>query len=108
MKTKEPKVEKSSFRFLRTKAMVKAKVNLAIDDALINYTTDETMMMNEESDLPWRGPREKDARFIQYIIEGTTVEGDVVLDCTASVGRFTLTSFESLFNGIVEEFVKQQ
>lgn len=67
--------------------MLKAKVDIRRDDILINYTTEETMLMNELTSLPWRGAREKDARFYQFIIEGTTEEGDLVLDCTASTGE---------------------
>lgn len=77
---------KSKFSFLRTQSMRKAKVDLARDDMLINYTTEETILMNEK--IPWRGAREKDPRFFQFLIEGTTIEGDLVVDCTASTGMF--------------------
>ena len=79
---------KSNFDFKRSAMMMKAKVDLKRDDLLINYTTEDSMMMCDMDQLPWRGAREKDARFIQFIIEGTTNEGDVVLDCTASTGEF--------------------
>lgn len=36
---------------------------------------------------PWHGPHEKDARFFQFLIEGTTIEGDIVLDCTIGTGK---------------------
>jgi hypothetical protein len=79
---------KSNFFFKRSSTMLKAKVDLHRDDLLINYTTEDSMLMNDMDRMPWRGAREKDARFIQFIIEGTTDEGDLVLDCTASTGEF--------------------
>ncbi len=68
--------------------MLKAKVDLKHDDLLINYTTEDSMLMNNMDQMPWRRAREKDARFIQFIIEGTTDKGDLVLDCTTSTGEF--------------------
>ena len=79
---------KSNFYFRRSQTMLKAKVDLRRDDLLMNYTTEDTMKMNDMDRMAWRGAREKDARFIQFIIEGTTDEGDIVLDCTASTGEF--------------------
>ena len=76
---------KSQFKFKLTKAMKKAKVDLERDDTLINYTTVDSMAMNRG--VPWRGPREKDARLLQFIIEGTTSEGDIVFDNTGSTGK---------------------
>ncbi len=75
---------KSKFAFHLTPSMKKAKVDIGRDDILINYVTEETMLMNGA--IPWRGAREKDPRFFQFLIEGTTIEGDVVVDCTASTG----------------------
>lgn len=77
---------KSKFSFKRTPSMQKAKVDIRRDDTLINYTTEETMLMNKAT--PWRGAREKDPRFFQFLIEGTTIEGDMVVDRTASTGMF--------------------
>ncbi len=68
--------------------MLKAKVDLMLDDLLMNYTTEDSMLMNDMDRMPWRGAREKDARLLRHIIEGTTDEGDVVMDCTASTGEF--------------------
>jgi len=79
---------KSKFFFRRSETMKKAKVNLHLDDMIINYTTKETMLMNEFSNLPWRGAREKDPMLMHHIIEGTTEDGDVVFDCIASTGEF--------------------
>ena len=88
---------KPIFKFRRSQAMVKAKVNMEIDDILINYTTEETMIINKDTRRAWCGPCEKDARFVQFIIEGTTDEGDIVVDCTASTGMdqfyFSFTKF---------------
>ena len=37
---------KSKFLFIQTKSIMKAKIDLGRDDMLINYTTKETMLMN--------------------------------------------------------------
>ena len=55
---------------------------------VINYITEETMLVDKESEKPWRGLREKDARFLQFFIEGCSDEEDVVLDCPTATGLF--------------------
>jgi len=65
---------KSKFFFKRSPSMLKAKVDNKRDDILINYTTEETMLMNEFTSLPWYRAQEKDARFYQFI-EGTPLKG---------------------------------
>ena len=42
-------------------------------------------MLTIERD-PWRGPRE-DSRLFQFFVEGTIIEGDLVLDCTTATGK---------------------
>ena len=79
---------KSTFTFRQTSAMTKAKWNLERKDMVINYITEETMLVDKESGKPWHGPREKDARFLQFFIEDCSDEEDVVLDCTAATGMF--------------------
>ena len=86
---------KSAFKFRQTEAMTKAKWNLLRKDMVINYITEETMLVEKESKMPWRGPREKDARFLQFFIEGCSDEEDVVLDCTAATGQFMLSNDNS-------------
>jgi len=46
------------------------------------------MLYNEFTNLSWQGTREKDAKLMQFIIEGTIDDGDVVFDCTGSMGEF--------------------
>ena len=72
----------------QTLAMTKAKWNLERKDMVINYITEETMLVDKESGKPWRGLREKDARFLQFFIEGCSDKEDVVLDCTVATGLF--------------------
>jgi len=79
--------------------MKKAKVDLKKLDMLMNYTTEDTMLINEATSIPWQGGREKNSRFIQFLIEGTTEEGDVVFDYTASTG-------ELVFGVRVHDFLK--
>lgn len=79
---------KSKFEFKLTTGMVDKKVDLQLDDTLLNYTSEKTMLMNGKD--PWRGAREKHPRFFGWLIEGTTEEGDIVMDCTAGTGNFLL------------------
>ena len=76
---------KSKFSFKQTKTMIKAGVDVANDDMLLNYTHADDMAMNGEK--PWRGWREKDPRFFTILLEATSVEGDLIVDCTASTGE---------------------
>ncbi len=62
--------------------MVKVGVNIARDDIVMNYTHLDDMAMNDRK--PWRGAREKDLQFFQILLEAMSIEGDVILDCTAS------------------------
>ncbi len=68
--------------------MVRAGVDIARDDMVMNYTHPDDMAMNKEK--PWRGGREKDPRFFTIFLEATSVKGDLVMDCTASTGEWSL------------------
>jgi hypothetical protein len=59
-------------------------INVAIDDVLFNLVMKDTQLMR--GNTPWRGGREKDPVLLQLLIESTTQVGDIVLDCTASIG----------------------
>jgi len=59
-------------------------VNIGKDDYLQNFCNKEDQTMN--GNVAWPGPREKSREFMQMLIEGTTVPGDVVMDYTASTG----------------------
>jgi predicted metal-dependent RNase len=85
------KRRKSQFKFKLTEAMKKAKVDLERDDTLINYSTVDSMAMN--GGVSWWGPRKKDARLLQFIIEGTTNDGDIVLDNTGATGKVKLKEY---------------
>ncbi len=74
--------------------MVKAGVDIARDDMVMNYTHPDDMAMNDGK--PWRRAREKDPRFFQILLEATSVEGDVILDCTASTGQDSIHSLYHL------------
>jgi len=62
--------EKSRFHLKFTEAMQKAKVNLKRHDMLMNYTTEDTMLVNKATSIPWQGGCEKDPRFLQFLIVG--------------------------------------
>jgi hypothetical protein len=59
-------------------------IDVAVDDVLFNLVTKDTQLMR--GNTPWRGGREKDPFLFQLLIESTTQVGDIVLDCTASIG----------------------
>ena len=77
---------KSNFSFKRTSMMKKAGIDLVLNDMMMNYTFEDNMAMNGSK--PWWAARKKDPRFFQMLLEATTVEGDLVLDCTASTGDY--------------------
>jgi len=88
---------KSRFSLKFTEVMQKAKVDLKRHEMLINYTTEDTMLINEATSIPWRGGHKKDIHFLQFMIEGTTEEGDIVLDCTATTGEFGFSTLHTWF-----------
>jgi len=61
-------------------------VDVVRDGIVQNFTISEMMSMNNGN--PWRGAREKDSCFMQMFIEASSIHGDVVVDCTASTGKF--------------------
>lgn len=67
----------SKFAFKRTLTMKKAGVDIENDDMLMNY-------MHEDGNKPWRGAHKKDPRFFTLLLEATSNEGNVIVDCTAS------------------------
>jgi len=83
-------VPKSKFSFQPIPALDQHGVDVARDDILMNYVTKADQLMNDN--LPWRGPREKSVLLMQMLIQASTMPGDVVLDCTAATGAFSLLS----------------
>jgi hypothetical protein len=63
-------------------------IDVVVDDVLINMVTKDTQLMR--GNTSWRGGREKDPLLLQLLIESTTQVGDIVLDCTASIGTLYL------------------
>ena len=78
----------NKFSFKTTATMMKAGMDVGIDDMLMNYTHADDMAMN--GDTPWQGGREKDPRFFTILLEATSVTGDLILDCTASKGDYPI------------------
>jgi hypothetical protein len=58
--------------------------SVVVDDVLFNLVTKDSQLMRGST--PWRGGREKDPLLLQLLIESTTQVGDIVLNCTASIG----------------------
>lgn len=63
--------------------------NLARDDMLQNFCAASDLAMN--GNTPWRGPREKSISTLKMLIQVCTSPGDVVLDCNAATGSFSVT-----------------
>jgi hypothetical protein len=66
----------------------KQGVCIGEDDIYFNYTTEKNQLMN--GSVPWRGAREKHPIFMQIFIEALCKPRGVVIDVTASTGRFTI------------------
>ena len=79
---------KSKFSFKMTATMMKVGIDVGTDDMLMNYTHADDMAMN--GDTPWRGGCKKDPRFFSIFLEATSVRGDLILDCTASTGDYSI------------------
>jgi hypothetical protein len=61
-----------------------AGIDLEEDDLLHNFTCAKSQLMN--GNIPWRGAREKDPKFVQIFLEASTIPGDIVFDYNASTG----------------------
>lgn len=93
-------VPPSKFSFQAIPELDRQGVDVARDDILQNYISKDDLHMN--NDTPWRGPREKLVLFMQMLIEATTLPGDVVLDCTAASGMYSLLIL--LFSAILTHY----
>ncbi len=74
-------------------------INIGRDDILQNFCGRDDVAMN--GDKPWRGSREKAPLFLQMLIEASSSRGDVVMDCTASIGLFSSSCFVPFTNNII-------
>jgi len=55
------------------------------DDILQNFLHEEEVTMN--GGIPWRGPCEHLKHFMQMVVEAVTEQGDMVVDCTATISN---------------------
>ena len=60
-------------------------INVAVDNILFNLVIKGTQLMIDST--LWRGGKEKDPLLLQLLIESTTQVSNIVLDCTASIGK---------------------
>ena len=79
---------KCKFSFKTSATMMKAGVDVGTNDMLMNYIHADDMAMN--GDTPWRGGREKDPRFFIILLEAISVKEDLILDCIASIGDYSI------------------
>jgi hypothetical protein len=73
-----------AFSFQPVQELLNYDIDVGRDDVLHNLVTKDTQLMN--GTFPWRGSREKDPLLLQMLIEATTSPGDIVMDCSASIG----------------------
>jgi hypothetical protein len=83
-----PTVPSSTFSIRPLTELDSIGIDVAVDDIVFNLVTKDTQLMRGST--PWRGGREKDPILLQLLIESTTQVGDIVLDCTASIGTYFL------------------
>jgi hypothetical protein len=79
-----PEVPSSTFSSRPMAELDSVGIDVAVDDVLFNLVMKDTQLMRGTT--PWRGGREEDPVLLQLLIESTTHVGDIVLDCTASIG----------------------
>jgi hypothetical protein len=79
-----PEVPSSTFSIRPMAELDSIGIDVAVDDVIFNLVTRDTQLMRGSN--PWRGGREKDPVLLQLLIESTTQVGDIVLDCTTSIG----------------------
>ena len=81
-----PGASEPAFSFQPVEELEAHGIDVSTDDVLHNLVTQESQLM--KGSTPWRGAREKDPLLMQMLIESTTSVGDLVMDCTASTGKF--------------------
>ena len=75
----------TSFTFNKNEALSKMGMGVEESDVLFNYTSANFQSM--QGLIPWRGAREKDASFLQMLIEVVSQPQAIVLDAFASIGQ---------------------
>jgi hypothetical protein len=85
-----PQGAPARFAFRSIPSLEALGLDVGCDDMLQNFTTKASQKMNGTK--PWRGPREKDSQFMQMLIDASSHHNDVVLDCTAMTGVYSLNS----------------
>lgn len=74
------------FSFFDRMELQREGIQLSSDGFLTNLITQESLTMKGDSNMPWRGAREKSTNFLEALIDLCTQEDDVILDITASTG----------------------
>lgn len=85
-----PGVSASRFFFQHIPTLDCHGVDVARDDILQNLVSREDQLT--DGSTPWRGPREKSVVLMQMLIVASSSPGDIVLDCSAATGTFTVSS----------------
>jgi len=84
---------KSNFSFRLTDYLKDKGLDFGLGDMMMNYTKETDQVMDGAK--PWRAAHEKDPRFFACLIDAIYDEGDLVVDCTAAIGRSS-NSFQCL------------
>jgi hypothetical protein len=78
-------VPSSTFSIMFVVELDSVGTNVTADDVLFNLVTKYTQFMR--GTIPWRGGMEKDPILLQMLIESTMQVGNIILDCSASIGK---------------------
>ena len=76
------------FSFYERMELIRDGIHLSTDGHLTNLITEDTLTLREGTSVPWRGAREKSSNLLEALIDMCTREDDIVLDLTASIGKY--------------------
>ena len=76
------------FSFYERVELIRDGIQLSTNGHLTNLITEDTLTLREGTSVPWRGAREKSNNLLEALIDMCTREDDIVLDLTASTGKY--------------------
>ena len=88
MENPTEQVPRSKFVFYDRLELASQGMKLSSDGHINNKITSETLTVQLETGVPFRGAREKTTNLLMTLIDLCTVEDDIVMDLTTSTGNF--------------------
>ena len=76
------------FSFYERVELIRDGIQLSTDGHLTNLIRNDTLTLREGTSVPWRGAQEKSSNLLEALINMCTREDDIVLDLTASTGKY--------------------